>query len=234
RYFWESILAGKIVRLIYRGQLLRDDTRSLLSYGLHDQCVVHCHVSSTPYAQPSSAPNTSNNIVLSHESSDRSNRTAAAAIAAIAGSQSVSANTAEGSDRNTVQTFRGHSIEDSQNDPLLIRVQNAFLRTFLYGYNAVMGPNPEITAGTSLDAAANAAAGNGRNQNENAIGGRIGQYVQIIFIVKFLILWTFVFLYPQYTDRFSLLLLTFLSMLFVSVLFSNAHQANSNGMQTQN
>lgn len=55
RYFWESILAGKVVRLIYRGQLLRDDTRSLLSYGLHDQCVVHCHVSSTPYAQPSSS-----------------------------------------------------------------------------------------------------------------------------------------------------------------------------------
>lgn len=70
RYFWESILAGKIVRLIYRGQLLRDDTRSLLSYGLHDQCVVHCHVSSTPYAQPSSStPDASNNTVLSHESS---------------------------------------------------------------------------------------------------------------------------------------------------------------------
>lgn len=48
-------MAGKIVRLIYRGQLLRDDTRSLSSYGLHDQCVVHCHISSTPYAQPSSS-----------------------------------------------------------------------------------------------------------------------------------------------------------------------------------
>lgn len=70
RYFWESILAGKIVRLIYRGQLLRDDTRSLLSYGLHDQCVVHCHVSSTPYAQPSSSTaNPSSNTVLSHGSS---------------------------------------------------------------------------------------------------------------------------------------------------------------------
>lgn len=66
----------------------------------------------------------------------------------------------------------------------MIRIQNAFLRTFFYGYNAVMGPNPEITVGTSLDAAANAAAGNGRNQNENAIGGRISQYVQIIFIGK--------------------------------------------------
>ncbi|CAG9540847.1 unnamed protein product [Cercopithifilaria johnstoni] len=236
RYFWESILAGKIVRLIYRGQLLRDDTRSLLSYGLHDQCVVHCHVSSTPYAQPSSSgPNASNNSVLSHESSDISNGTAAAAIAAIAGSQSVSANAAEGLTRTIIQTFRGHSIEDNQNDSILIRVQNAFLRIFRYGYNAVMGPDPGVTAvrGTSLDTAADVAAGNGWNQNENAVGGRIGQYVQVIFIVKFLILWTFVFLYPQYTDRFSLLLLTFLSMFFVSFLFSNAHRANSNGMQTQ-
>ncbi|EFO27509.2 hypothetical protein LOAG_00973 [Loa loa] len=236
RYFWESILAGKIVRLIYRGQLLRDDTRSLLSYGLHDQCVVHCHVSSTPYAQPSSsAPNASNNTVSSYEFSDVSNGTAAAAIAAIAGRQSVSANAAEELTQTIIQTFRGHSIEDNQSDPVLIRVQNVLLRTFRYGYNAVMGPDPGITAmrGTSLDAAADAATVNGWNQNENAVGGRIGQYVQVIFIVKFLILWTFVFLYPQYTDRFSLLLLTFLSMFFISILFTNAHRANSSGMQTQ-
>ncbi|KAL4003122.1 Ubiquitin family protein [Acanthocheilonema viteae] len=236
RYFWESILAGKIVRLIYRGQLLRDDTRSLLSYGLHDQCVVHCHVSSTPYAQlSSSVSNAPNNTVLSHESSDISNGAAAAAIAAIAGSQSVSTNVGEELTRTIIQTFRGHSIEDNQNDSILIRVRNAFLRISRYGYNAVMGPDPGVTAvrGASLDAAADAAADNGWNQNENAVGGRIGQYVQVIFIVKFLILWTFVFLYPQYTDRFSLLLLTFLSMFFVSILFSNAHRANSSGMQTQ-
>ncbi|VDO20071.1 unnamed protein product [Brugia timori] len=241
RYFWESMLEGKIVRLIYRGQLLRDDTRSLLSYGLHDQCVVHCHVSSTPYAQPSSSiSNTSNNAVLSFESSGLRNGTAVAAIAAIAGSQSVSAHTAEELTHTVIQTFRGHSIEDNQNDPILIRVQNAFSRAFRYGYNAVMGPDPGLIAirGVSLDAAADIAANNGWNQNANVLGGRIGQYVQVIFIgklkdfVKFLILWTFVFLYPQYTDRFSLLLLTFLSMFFVSILFSNGHRANSNGMQT--
>lgn len=68
----------------------------------------------------------------------------------------------------------------------LIRVQNAFLRIFRYGYNAVMGPDPEVTvvSGSSLDAAADAAASTGWNQNENAIGGRIGQYVQVIFIGK--------------------------------------------------
>ncbi|MCP9259485.1 hypothetical protein DINM_002429 [Dirofilaria immitis] len=235
RYFWESILAGKIVRLIYQGQLLRDDTRSLLSYGLHDQCVVHCHVTSTSYAQPSSTPNTSNNTVLLHESSDRSNGIAAGTIAAIAGSQSVPANTADELTRTIIQTFRSHSIEDSQNEPILIRIQNTFLGIFRFGYNAVMGSDPGIAAieSTSLDAAADVTANNGWNQNENAIGGRIGQYVQIIFIVKFLVIWTFVFLYPQYTDQFSLLLLTFLSMFFVSVIFSNAHRANSNGMQTQ-
>ncbi|KAM3723508.1 Uncharacterized protein ACO02O_06725 [Dirofilaria immitis] len=212
RYFWESILAGKIVRLIYQGQLLRDDTRSLLSYGLHDQCVVHCHVTSTSYAQPSSTPNTSNNTVLLHESSDRSNGIAAGTIAAIAGSQSVPANTADELTRTIIQTFRSHSIEDSQNEPILIRIQNTFLGIFRFGYNAVMGSDPGIAAieSTSLDAAADVTANNGWNQNENAIGGRIGQYVQIIFIVKFLVIWTFVFLYPQYTDQFSLLLLTFL------------------------
>lgn len=65
-------------------------------------------------------------------------------------------------------------------------MQNAFLRIFRYGYNAVMGPDPGITAvrGASLDEAADAAAGNGWNQNENVVGGRIGQYVQAIFIGK--------------------------------------------------
>ncbi|VBB26688.1 unnamed protein product [Acanthocheilonema viteae] len=194
RYFWESILAGKIVRLIYRGQLLRDDTRSLLSYGLHDQCVVHCHVSSTPYAQlSSSVSNAPNNTVLSHESSDISNGAAAAAIAAIAGSQSVSTNVGEELTRTIIQTFRGHSIEDNQNDSILIRVRNAFLRISRYGYNAVMGPDPGVTAvrGASLDAAADAAADNGWNQNENAVGGRIGQYVQVIFIGKLNSFWKF-------------------------------------------
>ena len=54
RYFYDPILAGKVVRLIYRGQLLRDDSRSLSSYGIQDQCVLHCNVSTVPYAQPTS------------------------------------------------------------------------------------------------------------------------------------------------------------------------------------
>jgi len=48
-HFTPAVHEGKVVRLIYRGQLLRDDGRSLESYGLHDNCIVHCHVSTTPY-----------------------------------------------------------------------------------------------------------------------------------------------------------------------------------------
>jgi len=48
-HFTPASHEGKVVRLIYRGQLLRDDGRSLASYGLHDNCIVHCHVSTTPY-----------------------------------------------------------------------------------------------------------------------------------------------------------------------------------------
>uniref|UniRef100_A0A915Q2T2 Ubiquitin-like domain-containing protein n=1 Tax=Setaria digitata TaxID=48799 RepID=A0A915Q2T2_9BILA len=231
RYFWESILAGKIVRLIYRGQLLRDDTRSLLSYGLHDQCVVHCHVSSTPYAQPSSSvSNTSNNTILSGTKipsdflesvyggmnlGNINNGTTAAAIAAIVGSRSASNSQEELIGTNT-QTFRARSAEDNQNDPILMRIRNTFLRIFRHTYNVIMGPDPAVTTlGTSLDAAADAASRNGWNQNENAIGSRVGQYVQFIFIGKL--------------DRFCKLE----SMFFASILFSNAHRVNSNDMQAQ-
>jgi len=53
QHFETDVSQGKVVRLIYQGQLLRDDSRSLASYGLHDNCVLHCHVSTTPYDQQS-------------------------------------------------------------------------------------------------------------------------------------------------------------------------------------
>lgn len=49
--FAESMASGKVVRLIFQGQLLRDDARLLTSYGIHDQCVLHCHIGSRPYQQ---------------------------------------------------------------------------------------------------------------------------------------------------------------------------------------
>ncbi|KAE9416925.1 hypothetical protein Angca_005983, partial [Angiostrongylus cantonensis] len=50
-HFGEAVAAGRVIRLIYQGQLLREDSRTLASYGLRDGCVVHCHISNTPYAK---------------------------------------------------------------------------------------------------------------------------------------------------------------------------------------
>lgn len=59
QHFTTEVNQGKTIRLIYQGQLLRDDGRSLESYGLHDNCVLHCHIGIVPYTggQPAgSAP----------------------------------------------------------------------------------------------------------------------------------------------------------------------------------
>lgn len=232
RYFWESIVAGKVIRLIFRGQLLRDESRSLSSYGLHDQCVLHCHVSSTPYAP---APSPSSSAAVSspqrHESngiagSSTIQTAAAAAIAAIAGSQSAQASTAAQFIRRIPQTYRGRSIEDNPNDSYLTRGHNALIRGLRTVYNAVMGPDfdSQNEDSASLNAAADAAArGWNDHQQPQAIGARLGQHLHLLFVVKFVMLWTFVFFYPQYTDRFSLLLLTFLSLFFATIMFSNRH-----------
>ncbi|KAI6240913.1 Ubiquitin-like domain-containing protein [Aphelenchoides fujianensis] len=37
--FSDQVASGKVIRLIFKGQLLRDDNRSLESYGLYDQCI---------------------------------------------------------------------------------------------------------------------------------------------------------------------------------------------------
>lgn len=45
-------LSNKVVRLIYQGQLLREDNRTLQDYGLQAGSVVHCHISMIPYTRP--------------------------------------------------------------------------------------------------------------------------------------------------------------------------------------
>jgi len=48
RNFTEEIDNNKNVRLIFNGQVLRDEASSLRSCGLFDKCVVHCLVSALP------------------------------------------------------------------------------------------------------------------------------------------------------------------------------------------
>ncbi|KAK6743335.1 hypothetical protein RB195_010536 [Necator americanus] len=72
-HFGDAVAAGRVVRLIYQGQLLREDSRTLASYGLRDGCVVHCHISSTPYSTqgPSTSQTVSRGAHLRHRDSSR-------------------------------------------------------------------------------------------------------------------------------------------------------------------
>uniref|UniRef100_A0A914LW09 Ubiquitin-like domain-containing protein n=1 Tax=Meloidogyne incognita TaxID=6306 RepID=A0A914LW09_MELIC len=49
-HFSEELKEGKIIRLIYQGRLLRDDSSTLEYYGLTDSCVLHCHIGTRPYS----------------------------------------------------------------------------------------------------------------------------------------------------------------------------------------
>lgn len=44
RHFGLELAADKLVRLIFKGQVLQSDSETLQGYGLFDNCVVHCLV----------------------------------------------------------------------------------------------------------------------------------------------------------------------------------------------
>lgn len=54
RHFSLELAGRKLVRLIFNGQVLQQDTRTLQNYGLFDNCVVHClvHQPRTPPPSP--------------------------------------------------------------------------------------------------------------------------------------------------------------------------------------
>jgi hypothetical protein len=44
--------ARKVIRLIFNGQVLQSDDRTLQNYGLFDNCVVHCLVHNQRFSSP--------------------------------------------------------------------------------------------------------------------------------------------------------------------------------------
>ncbi|VDD87052.1 unnamed protein product [Enterobius vermicularis] len=215
RYFYDPLLAGKVVRLIYQGQLLRDDSRSLSSYGIHNECVLHCNVSSVPYAQPSS---TTTSMLLLDYSFDSS------IICKLSSTTSVAPPS------QSPQTYHGRSIEDNPSDPYFLRIRNAMIRYFRFSYNFVMGPFPSNTEGRRDEVAAAAAAAS-RGLGERPEAASIGMY-SAEFLVKFVLLWTFVYLYPQYTDRLSMIILSFLTGFFATIVFTSRRENRAEAQVT--
>jgi len=126
------------VRLIYQGQLLRDDNRSLASYGLHDNSIVHCHTSRTPYDQQIGSQN---------------------------------------------------------------------------------------RAATSPPAAA---AVHAHNNGSTAFVFNIGDHLETIFAIKFLLLWSAFVFYPHYFDMTSLISLTICTVVFVMFAYCSRQRVVAN------
>ena len=58
RNFSQEISSNKNVRLIFNGQVLRDESCSLRSCGIFDKCVVHCLIHNGPARSPSTNTST--------------------------------------------------------------------------------------------------------------------------------------------------------------------------------
>ena len=73
RYFSEEMSSNKNVRLIFNGQVLRDENSSLRSCGIFDKCVVHCLI----HQGPTQAPSSPGGHSLSHSPNTQPKTTAA-------------------------------------------------------------------------------------------------------------------------------------------------------------
>jgi len=65
RNFSQEISSNKNVRLIFNGQVLRDEASSLRSCGIFDKCVVHCLIHNGP-PQTSTTTNTTTGVAGAH------------------------------------------------------------------------------------------------------------------------------------------------------------------------
>lgn len=65
-HFAEDLANNKIVRLIYNGQLLRVDDRTLESYGVSNSSVIHVQISQNQQQQGSSYSDSDSDLDLSH------------------------------------------------------------------------------------------------------------------------------------------------------------------------
>ncbi|KAK6017820.1 ubiquitin family protein [Ostertagia ostertagi] len=217
-HFGDAVAAGRVVRLIYQGQLLREDSRTLASYGLRDGSVVHCHISNTPYARQ--APSTSQPVTFSSNVRHRDvtpNDTPS--------TSNVRPETQEfryprwavalllytyrfpliGLPLDAVIRFLFDRQMAPSAEPGVVR------RTYQRIYNTIFGA-PRDDGVSPLDRAADAAA---RVQPQPLC---LGDYLLWIFAGQFVAVWGFVYAFPQMCDSTALGLLILLTLYFLFVV----------------
>lgn len=70
RHFDVELASNKLVRLIFNGQVLKHDQQTLQSYGMFDNCVVHClvHQPRSPLIGENPTPSETNSISIGNNS----------------------------------------------------------------------------------------------------------------------------------------------------------------------
>ncbi|KAK0419336.1 hypothetical protein QR680_014090 [Steinernema hermaphroditum] len=220
-FFTESVDSGRVVRLIYQGQLLRDDARSLQSYGLHDDCVVHCHVGSVPYAQPNHSSATEDTPPTPESMVNEPSPS----FAAILSTGSMILRPILTPFWYLLTTFF-HVLEPHLRRVMAIPsvqyVTNLLFHAYQRVHNFVLGPPEEVGDVDEVAAASDRAANSMRIPFF-----RPEAYLGTLFTVKIAFLWSFVVFYPQYTDREAIILLLLVTVFFVSYIRCSNNRARA-------
>lgn len=202
--FSEHLAAGKVVRLIFQGRLLRDDRSTLDYYGLHDQCVLHCHIGTRPYA---TSDNEHSNVNEAGDANGPNNApTTADAINNTLGPRLGAAGV-----WFDLFLFYAWSLImaawewSNGTEEVLPANQNIFIRTRA-NIRSFLRIILEVLFGSTIRSR------NARQRmNDDVVRYNVGELLALLVFVKFTLLWTFVLFYPQFTDRRSMFMLSVLT-----------------------
>ncbi|KAF7636904.1 Ubiquitin-like domain-containing protein, partial [Meloidogyne graminicola] len=198
--FSEDLKAGKVIRLIYQGRLLRDDKATISSFGLTDQCVLHCHIGTRPYGT------TTNNEPIGNENAQNSQVPPGPIL--------------RGGSRIIETIFNFHFNFVLAYVASFVRIvwewstrheEGAAPQGTIASFIFHLRQKVRYCLSVFLDILIGPAFA--RQQQQQRLEDNqhnIGNLMALIVFVKFLLLWCFVIVYPQFTDRRSIF---FLSML---------------------
>ncbi|EPB74560.1 ubiquitin family protein [Ancylostoma ceylanicum] len=216
-HFGDAVAAGRVVRLIYQGQLLREDSRTLASYGLRDGCVVHCHISNTPYS--TQGPSTSQPVTTATQLRHRDTTRATTAT---------TPNNRQEANEFRYPRWAVALLLYTYRFPIIGLPLDAIVR-FLFDRQAEDNTQPGVVRRayrrllsaiyregnadetSPLDRAADAAA---RVPPQRLC---LGDYLLWIFAGQFVAVWGFVYAFPQLCDHTALGLLVLLTLYFFFV-----------------
>ncbi|CAK5060834.1 unnamed protein product [Meloidogyne enterolobii] len=241
-HFSEELKEGKIIRLIYQGRLLRDDSSTLEYYGLTDQCVLHCHVGTRPYSTNNAGGGGNENNNRAGENGAQNGGGGATSPGILGtgprmvetGFWLILFNFVFSYAWNLVRiVWEWANRQEEEEEAAPTGTLLTFLFYFRQRIRRFLSVFLDILVGPAFVAPRQGGGANQQQQqnNRNLDDTRynIGNLMALIVFVKFLLLWSFVLVYPQFTDRRSIF---FLSML-TSTCGLYFYFSRSNALQRQ-